>query len=73
MRIILDGPDVSVTGSARCQQGGGRVLVHPGVIKIKLGEPFRLKIALKSACKLLPANYCQFLEDTVFKQVQEKI
>ena len=52
----------------RRQQGGGGVLVWAGIIKDELVEPFRVEDGLK----LNSQTYCQFLEDTFFKQWYRK-
>ena len=48
----------------RCQQGGGGVLVWAGILKDELVGPFRVEDGLQ----INSQTYCQFLEDTFFKQ-----
>ncbi|KAI5624251.1 tripartite motif-containing protein 16, partial [Silurus asotus] len=50
------------------QQGGGGVLVWAGIIKDELVGPFRVE----DGVKLNSQSYCQFLEDTFFKQWYRK-
>ncbi|XP_067257989.1 uncharacterized protein [Chanodichthys erythropterus] len=52
----------------RRQQGGGGVLVWAGIIKDELVGPFRVE----DGVKLNSQSYCQFLEDTFFKQWYRK-
>lgn len=52
----------------RPQQGGGVVLVWAGIIKHELVGPFRDENGLK----INSQTYCQFLEDTFFKQWNRK-
>ena len=52
----------------RRQQGGGGVLVWAGIIKDELVGPFRVEDGLK----INSQTYCQFLEDTFFKQWYRK-
>lgn len=78
MRVTLDGPDGWARGwisnghraplRLRRQQGGGGVLVWAGIIKDELVGPFRVEDGLK----LNSQTYCQFLEDTFFKQWYRK-
>ena len=77
MRVTLDGPDGWARGwisnehraplRLRRQQGGGGVLVWAG-IKYELFGPFRVEDGLK----INSQTYCQFLEDTFFKQWYRK-
>ncbi|KAJ1132592.1 hypothetical protein NDU88_010899 [Pleurodeles waltl] len=78
MRVSLDGPDGWARGwigkgqrapvRLRRQQGGGGVLVWAGIIKDELVGPFRVE----DGVKLNSQSYCQFLEDTFFKQWYRK-
>ncbi|KAJ1120314.1 hypothetical protein NDU88_008488 [Pleurodeles waltl] len=78
MRVSLDGPDGWARGwigkgqrapvPLRRQQGGGGVLVWAGIIKDELVGPFRVE----DGVKLNSQSYCQFLEDTFFKQWYRK-
>uniref|UniRef100_A0A8C6PEG7 Tc1-like transposase DDE domain-containing protein n=1 Tax=Nothobranchius furzeri TaxID=105023 RepID=A0A8C6PEG7_NOTFU len=78
MRVSLDGPDGWAHGwigkgqrapvRLRRQQGGGGVLVWAGIIKDELVGPFRVE----DGVKLNSQSYCQFLEDTFFKQWYRK-
>ncbi len=78
VRVTLDGPDGWARGwitnghraplRVRRQQGGGEVLVWAAIIKDKLVGPFRVEDGLK----LNSQTYCQFLEDTFFKQWYRK-
>uniref|UniRef100_A0A3Q3LHN4 Tc1-like transposase DDE domain-containing protein n=1 Tax=Mastacembelus armatus TaxID=205130 RepID=A0A3Q3LHN4_9TELE len=78
MRVTLDGPDgwarnwISNGHRAplrlRRQQGGGGVLVWTGIVKDELVGPFRVEDGLK----LSSQTYCQFLEETLFKQWYRK-
>ncbi|KAJ1140490.1 hypothetical protein NDU88_006842 [Pleurodeles waltl] len=78
MRVSLDGPDGWAPGwigkgqrapvRLRRQQGGGGVLVWAGIIKDELVGPFRVE----DGVKLNSQSYCQFLEDTFFKQWYRK-
>ncbi|KAJ8374998.1 hypothetical protein SKAU_G00055780 [Synaphobranchus kaupii] len=52
----------------RHQQGGGGVLVWAAIIKDELVGPFRVEDGLK----INSQTYCQFLEDTFFKQWYRK-
>ncbi|KAI5609841.1 interferon-induced protein 44-like [Silurus asotus] len=77
-RVSLDGPDGWARGwigkgqrapvRLRRQQGGGGVLVWAGIIKDELVGPFRVE----DGVKLNSQSYCQFLEDTFFKQWYRK-
>ncbi|KAL2093239.1 hypothetical protein ACEWY4_010551 [Coilia grayii] len=76
MRVTLDGPDGWACGwignghkaplRLRRQQGGGGVLLWAGIIKNELVGPFRVEDGLNSQ------TYCQFLEETFFKQWYRK-
>uniref|UniRef100_A0AAY4C5V1 Oxysterol-binding protein n=1 Tax=Denticeps clupeoides TaxID=299321 RepID=A0AAY4C5V1_9TELE len=78
MRVSIDGPDGWARGwigkgqrapvRLRRQQGGGGVLVWAGIIKDDLVGPFRVE----DGVKLNSQTYCQFLEDTFFKQWYRK-
>ncbi|XP_039618203.1 uncharacterized protein LOC120534678 [Polypterus senegalus] len=78
MRVSLDGPDGWARGwigkgqrapvRLRRQQGGGGVLVWAGIVKDELVGPFRVE----DGVKLNSQSYCQFLEDTFFKQWYRK-
>ncbi|CAJ0968398.1 unnamed protein product [Ranitomeya imitator] len=78
MRVTLDGPDGWARGwiskgqraplRLRRQQGGGGVLVWPGIFKDELVGPFRVE----DGVKLNSQTYCQFLEDNFFKQWYRK-
>uniref|UniRef100_A0A3B4FRD4 Tc1-like transposase DDE domain-containing protein n=1 Tax=Pundamilia nyererei TaxID=303518 RepID=A0A3B4FRD4_9CICH len=76
--VSLDGPDGWARGwigkgqrapvRLRRQQGGGGVLVWAGIIKDELVGPFQVE----DGVKLNSQSYCQFLEDTFFKQWYRK-
>lgn len=76
--MTLGGPDVWARGwisnghraplQLRQQQGGGGVLVWAGIIKGELVGPFWVEDGLK----INSQTYCQFLEDTFFKQCYRK-
>ncbi|KAK7130479.1 hypothetical protein R3I93_019969 [Phoxinus phoxinus] len=78
MRVTLDGLDGWARGwisnghraplRLRRQQGGGGVMVWAGIIKDELVGPFRVQDGLKMNSQ----TYCQFLEDTFFKQWYRK-
>ena len=78
MRVTVDGPHGWARGwistghraplPLRHQQGGGGVLVWAGIIKDELVGPFRVE----DGVKLNSQSYCQFLEDTFFKQWYRK-
>lgn len=78
MRVTLDGPDGWARGwiskgqrapiRLRRQQGGGGVLLWAGIIKNELVGPFRVE----DGVKINSQTYCQFLEDTFFKQWYRK-
>lgn len=74
LMVQIDGP---VAGSAtghraplrqRRQLGGGGVLMWAGIIKDELVGPFWVQDGLK----INSQTYCQFLEDTLFKQWYRK-
>lgn len=74
MRITLDGPDGWARGwvahgsdppiRLRRQQGGGGVMVWAAIIDDTLIGPFRVQ----DGVKINSQSYCQFLQDTYFKQ-----
>ncbi|XP_070404420.1 transposable element Tc3 transposase [Nothobranchius furzeri] len=78
MRVSLDGPDGWARGwigkgqgapvRLRRQQDGGGVLVWAGIIKDELVGPFQVE----DGVELNSQSYCQFLEDTFFKQWYRK-
>ncbi|MCI4386771.1 hypothetical protein PGIGA_G00066450 [Pangasianodon gigas] len=78
MKVTLDGPDGWARGRinngnrvpvrVRHQQGGGGVLLWAGIINDELVGRFQVEDGLKINSK----TYCQFLEDTFFKQWYRK-
>lgn len=59
---------ISISNRHRAPPDASKVEVGYWYILVSLKSTFWIKDRLK-----ISSNYCQFLEDTVFKQVQEKI